>query len=176
MGRGRGSSSKSLPNAMRHIVIIRTHLNHTSTPLPKTCYGPPPNSLQILPTTPTNPLPQRPEGVFAHVLSHRFVRVILARGHASMALNLVHFSDLCWQQHSSSSEASQEGEFARMLHSTENCTKLEDALPSYCRIRTTNSLLTPLGGSCPMAPTSVSYFLLSRLTASFVLVDTSTAA
>ena len=86
VGRGRGSSSKSLPNAMRHIVIIRTHLNHASTPLPKpttTLHLTPSKSSQLPPQI---PLPQRPAGEFAHILSQRFVRVILASGHASMAL------------------------------------------------------------------------------------------
>ena len=114
-------------------MVIRTHPNHTSTPLPK-----PTTTLHLTPSKssqppPQIPLPQRPAGEFTHVLSQRFVRVILASGHASMALGTLLVFVLAGNKTLFKRGFARRRVCTQVALSTEKLHKLEDALPSYGR-------------------------------------------
>ena len=138
---------------------------YTSTPLPIACYDPSSYSIQTSPNHPHNLLPQRPEGSFALDLSHiRFVRVILASGHASMAATW-YTSRICASNNTPPQvrlHMNMEASLHACCIAPKNCTKLEDASPNYCRVKTNNSLSTPWG-LLPDGPVIGSPLLLSRL-------------
>ena len=104
------------PDTVRNIMIITAHQETriTSTPHSQNViYDPSPRpSESKIPTTPHKILPTALWGQMFHNLEPLDLCVSsLLMGHASMALT-VHFSDLCWQRHSSSSESSPDEEVA----------------------------------------------------------------